>query len=99
VPPIRVDPSRLDDLARELRLLRSEFTSLEDRVEDYEAAVGHRRVADRLEALATNWSDARGRVLERLEALATACEQVATHYRQQEAQIAAAIDAAGKGRP
>jgi hypothetical protein len=85
---IRVDPNRIDDLARELRGLHSEFNSLERRVDDYERAVGHRRVVDELEELASNWSDARDDILGRLEALAAACEQVARTYRDQEAHLA-----------
>jgi hypothetical protein len=100
VPDIRLDPDRLDELACELRALRSEFDSLEERVEDYEAAVGHRRVADRLESLAGNWSDARKDVLERLEGLARVCQQVAKKYRDQEAALSGTMDAAaGKTVP
>jgi len=88
VGTIRVDPDRIDDLARELRGLRDEFASLECRVDDYEQAVGHRRVADQLDELASNWSDARGEIVGRLESLAAACAQVAKTYREQEAHLA-----------
>ncbi|MEW6477208.1 MAG: hypothetical protein AB1679_33565 [Actinomycetota bacterium] len=85
---IRVDPDRLDVLARELRGLHREFSSLEGRVDDYHAAVGHHQVADSLEELAGNWSHDRDDILGRLEALANACEAVARTYRDQEAHLA-----------
>lgn len=85
---IRVDPDRIEALARDLRGLRADFDSLEGRVDDYQAAVGHRRVVDELEELASNWSDSRDDILRRLEDLAAACEQVARTYRDQEAHLA-----------
>jgi len=88
VATIRVDPNRIEDLARELRGLHSEFNSLEGLVDDYQAAVGHHRVVNELEELASNWSDSRDDILRRLEALAAACDQVARTYRDQEAHLA-----------
>ena len=84
---IRVDPNRIEDLARELRGLHAKFNSLEARVDDYHAAVGHHQVADSLEELAGNWSHDRDDILGRLKALATACEAVARTYRDQEAHL------------
>ena len=84
---IRVDPNRIDDLAKELRGLRDEFASLECRVDDYQSAVGHPRVAGQLDDLASNWSDARREIVQRLESLAAACTQVAQTYRDQEAHL------------
>jgi hypothetical protein len=88
VATIRVDPQRIEDLAGELRSLRSEFDSLERRVDDYQSAVGHGRVVGQLEELASNWSDARDDILQRLEHLAAACDGVARTYRDQEAHLA-----------
>lgn len=88
---IRVDPDKLDVLARELTGLGAEFAGLEQRVDDYESAVGHRELADELHSTATNWSKKRRELLAELEALAAMAKEAADHYRCLEADVAATI--------
>jgi chromosome segregation ATPase len=88
---IKVDPDKLELLARELTGLRAEFAGLEERVEDYEPAVGHRKLADELHATATNWSKKRTQLLADLEELAHLAEHAAQHYRCLDAEVAASI--------
>jgi conjugal transfer/entry exclusion protein len=97
VAVIKVDTTRIDQLAQELRGLHSEFNSLESRVDDYQGAVGHQRVVDRLEELASNWSDARDNILQRLERLAQVCQEVARTYRDQEQHLASQMQSGSGG--
>lgn len=88
---IKVDPDKLDALARDLGRLRAEFAGLKDRVADYEAAVGHRKLADELESTATNWSKKRDKLLEDLDELAAMATDAAAHYRDLDSRMATAI--------
>jgi hypothetical protein len=93
---IRVDPDALEELARQLARLKDEFEGQEALMEDYEATAGHRKVADKLEDFADNWSDKRGKVLEQLGQLAAMAVGAASFYREREAGLAAQIkDATG----
>ncbi|MGH8998925.1 MAG: hypothetical protein ACRDY7_05985 [Acidimicrobiia bacterium] len=94
---IRIDPDRLEQMARDLRLLHGEFESLEQRVEDHEATVGHHRVVDALDELAGNWSDDRGTILERIQALADNAQRLADHYRNQDTSMGQSFAGTGGG--
>jgi hypothetical protein len=88
---LRVDPVALEALARRLVGLRREFGTLEHRMEDYEAAVGHRRVVEALHDLATNWSDAKAKISGEMEGLANMVAGAAAVYHEQETELAAGI--------
>ncbi|MEW6477242.1 MAG: hypothetical protein AB1679_33735 [Actinomycetota bacterium] len=88
---IKVDPDKLDFLAGELAGLKAEFAGLGQRIDDYESAVGHRKLADELHSTATNWSKKRTQLLADLEELAHLAEHAAQHYRCLDAEVAASI--------
>lgn len=92
---IRVDIMRLEDLSKQLNLLRCEFEGLEDRVDDHRAAVGRAgKLSDALDDLASNWSDKRKEVVAELAAFSELALQTAQHYRDLEAALASGFSSA-----
>lgn len=99
---ISVDTDRLRELSRRLDLLHQEFEGIEDRVDGYADAVGHRgRLTEALEDLAGNWSKKRKEVLAQLEQCASLALDAARHYENLDRTMAAGIRdvAGGPGGP
>ena len=91
---IKVDPEKLDALARELTRLRNEFAGLRQRVDQYEEFLGHKKLAEELRSTADNWSKKRDKLIEHLDGLAGMATQAAQHYRGLDATMATQIRAA-----
>ncbi|MGH9247018.1 MAG: hypothetical protein ACRD29_22405 [Acidimicrobiales bacterium] len=89
-----VDYRALDEMAGQLMGLTCEFDGLEDVVEGYQAAVGHDRLADRLDSFASNWSDERRKMKESMEAVAGYADAAADAYRDTEGQLCDAFEQA-----
>ena len=87
-----VDIDALEHLAPRLRALRSRLDQLGQNLTVFERAVGSRRLNERLADLAGNWRRHRERLGKELETLAAMVEGAAATYRQEEAQIASALN-------
>jgi hypothetical protein len=87
---IQVETAKLEQLSRDLNLLRFEFEGIGDRVEDYRDAIGRSgRLADALDDVATNWSKKRGKIVDALQAFSDTALGAARHYEEHERQMAA----------
>ena len=89
---IQVETTKLEQLSRDLNLLRFEFEGIGDRVEDYREAVGRPgKLADALDDVATNWSKKRGKIVEALLAFSETALHAARHYEEHDRQMAAGL--------
>ena len=89
-----VDIEALEQLAPRLRAVRMQLDHLGQNLAAFEGAVGSRRLNRRLAELAGNWKHHRERLGTELEAVAAMVAGAAATYRQQEAEIAAALNTA-----
>lgn len=87
---IQVETAKLEQLSRDLNLLRFEFEGIGDRVEDYREAIGRSgKLADALDDVATNWSKKRAEIVEALQAFSETALDAARHYEEHERRMAA----------
>jgi hypothetical protein len=93
---IKVDPEKLDALARELDSLRNEFAGLRERVDQYEDFLGDKKLAEELRSTADNWSKKRAKLIDHLTGLSGMATQAAQHYRGLDATMATQIRAASE---
>lgn len=83
-----VDYDALDEMASTLQSLADRFEGLEDQMEGYGDAVAYEEVADKLERVASNWSDDRGEIVDTMEASAEYATQAAAAYRDTDNELA-----------
>ena len=87
-----VDLGQLEEAGRQLDTLGNEFQQAGNLVDDARTAVGHDRLATRLDSFADGWKVRREDLLEDMTHLAEMTQEAVRTYREVDAQLAGACE-------
>lgn len=88
---LSVDLSVLEQLSRQLVVLRRQFDSSSDIAHAHHASVGSSQVADALDHFAGNWKYHREKLSASIDAIASMAEQGHDTYRAVDEQLAESV--------